>query len=246
MQIEIDLNKLERGMREGQVKVTRGGKTFWRKQRIGRKEVSKVDKLTMFRDNLTEMSDDDLKEQMSIIESEYPAVRQGLVNWYRNESMKSFDGQLSGVFNMPVENSRSDNIEVDLDTAEGYKKIYFVTQEYLSRTDPDGEIIIHRGLGPKSYQRYKNLESGESIDIKQYNVSSWTSDYDMALEFAKLDDNGGVMIEAMMPNDRVFIHPDCAPDLSDDYGESEIIVMGNEVNAVMGELIIPESEDEDD
>ncbi|MCK5027971.1 MAG: hypothetical protein KAS07_06125 [Candidatus Pacebacteria bacterium] len=37
--IEIDVSKLERGLREGQVKVTRGGKTFYRKQRVGRKEV---------------------------------------------------------------------------------------------------------------------------------------------------------------------------------------------------------------
>lgn len=38
MQIEINLLKLERGLREGRVKVTRGGKTFYRKQRIGVKE----------------------------------------------------------------------------------------------------------------------------------------------------------------------------------------------------------------
>ena len=38
MLIEINLSKLERGLREGRVKVTRGGKTFWRKQRVGVKE----------------------------------------------------------------------------------------------------------------------------------------------------------------------------------------------------------------
>lgn len=37
-QIEIDLTKLERGTHEGRVKVTRGGKTFYRKQRVGQKE----------------------------------------------------------------------------------------------------------------------------------------------------------------------------------------------------------------
>jgi len=40
-QIEIDISKLERGTHEGQVKVTRGGKTFYRKQRVGRKEEEK-------------------------------------------------------------------------------------------------------------------------------------------------------------------------------------------------------------
>lgn len=39
--IEIDLLKLERGLREGKVKVTRGGKTFYRRQRVGRKEEPK-------------------------------------------------------------------------------------------------------------------------------------------------------------------------------------------------------------
>ena len=41
IQIEINLLKLERGLREGRVKVTRGGKTFYRKQRVGRKEGEK-------------------------------------------------------------------------------------------------------------------------------------------------------------------------------------------------------------
>ena len=41
MQIEINLTKLERGTHVGRVKVTRSGKTFWRKQRVGRKEAEK-------------------------------------------------------------------------------------------------------------------------------------------------------------------------------------------------------------
>lgn len=36
--IEINLTKLERGIRPGKVKVTRGGTTFWREQRVGQKE----------------------------------------------------------------------------------------------------------------------------------------------------------------------------------------------------------------
>ena len=38
IKIEIDVSKLERGTHEGRVKVMRGGKTFYRKQRVGRKE----------------------------------------------------------------------------------------------------------------------------------------------------------------------------------------------------------------
>lgn len=41
MRIEIDLAKLDRGTHVEQVRVTRGGKTFYRKQRVGRKEVDK-------------------------------------------------------------------------------------------------------------------------------------------------------------------------------------------------------------
>jgi hypothetical protein len=41
VQIEIDLAKIERGTHVGRVKVTRGGKTFWREQRVGVKEVEK-------------------------------------------------------------------------------------------------------------------------------------------------------------------------------------------------------------
>ena len=36
--IEIDLQKLERGAREGWVMVKRGGKVFRRRQRVGQKE----------------------------------------------------------------------------------------------------------------------------------------------------------------------------------------------------------------
>lgn len=39
--IEIDTNKFERGTHEGRVKYTRGGKTFYRNQRVGRKESEK-------------------------------------------------------------------------------------------------------------------------------------------------------------------------------------------------------------
>ncbi|MHA1290006.1 MAG: hypothetical protein ACTSPB_21705, partial [Candidatus Thorarchaeota archaeon] len=38
MLIEIDLEKIERGLREEKVKVTRGSKTFYRRQRVGVKE----------------------------------------------------------------------------------------------------------------------------------------------------------------------------------------------------------------
>jgi len=43
MQIEINLAKLERGTHTGRVKVIRGGKTFWRKQRVGRKSSETVE-----------------------------------------------------------------------------------------------------------------------------------------------------------------------------------------------------------
>ncbi len=42
--IQINLLKLERGTHTGRVKVTRAGKTFWRKQRIGRKEKNSEEK----------------------------------------------------------------------------------------------------------------------------------------------------------------------------------------------------------
>jgi hypothetical protein len=46
VKIEIDLSKLERGTHVGRVKVTRGGKTFWRKQRVGVKGGEKSVKTT--------------------------------------------------------------------------------------------------------------------------------------------------------------------------------------------------------
>ena len=47
IQIEIDLLKLERGTHEGRVKVTRGGKTFYRKQRVGQKESGEGDGISI-------------------------------------------------------------------------------------------------------------------------------------------------------------------------------------------------------
>ena len=46
IQIEINLSKLERGTHKGRVKVTRGGKTFWREQRLGRQEIDAKSKVT--------------------------------------------------------------------------------------------------------------------------------------------------------------------------------------------------------
>lgn len=43
IRIEINLSKLERGLREEKVKVVRGGKTFYRLQRVGTKEEEKGD-----------------------------------------------------------------------------------------------------------------------------------------------------------------------------------------------------------
>lgn len=237
--IEINLNKLV-GTHKGTVTVHRGGKVFTQQRRLGRKTG-----LDQFKSDIHGMSDDDLKSQISIIEDKYPEVHKGLENWYTNKSMESFDGALSSVFNMPGEHSRSEKVDVDDNTVEGYKKIYLITQEYLSRTEGDS-MICHRGLGPRSYKKYKDLDNGETVDIEQYNVSSWTNDYDIASEFAQLDEEGGVTIEMVVDSKKVFMHPDCASEFSGEYSEGEVIVMGHDINAVMGDVFPGEEEEEDE
>lgn len=246
--IEIDLYKLKKVEKTVRVKAhqTKHGYVKAHDRKVKGASEDK-DTLSIFKASLKDMSTDELKSQINIVEDEYPEVHKGLKNWYDNKSMMAFDGEISAVFNMGSENSRSDDIPVlDAKTIEGYKKIYSVTQEYLSRTDPDGNITITRGLGPRSYQEYKELSPGEDIKIRQYNVSSWTTDDDMATEFAERDEDGGIIIGAYISTDRVFMHPDCASEISDDYDESEIIIMGSEIKASIGESFPPENEEDDE
>lgn len=202
--------------------------------------------ISEFKQKLSGMDDSTLKSQIEIIENEYPEVEDGFQNWYDNSSMKILDGQLSALFGMSGDSSRAGKTDLDSKTAEGYLKIYAVTQEYLKRTEPSGKTIINRGLGPNSYQKYKNLESGEKINIKQYNISSWTNDYDISAEFAGLDPSGGVIIETYVPTNRIFIHPDISPGIASRYGEGEIVLMGSKIDATMAESFEPEYDDEED
>ena len=227
--------KVEQGPRGGYYYETGVGDTD-----TGRPDMSE------FKQKLSNMDDTTLKSQIGIIEDEYPKVRDGFKNWYSNNSMGVLDGQLSILFGMSKESSRAGQIELDSKTAEGYMKVYSVTQEYLKRIEPDGTIIMHRGLGSMSYTKFKHLEPGEDINIEQYNVSSWTNDYDMALEFASLSESGGVVIETFISTKRVFLHPDCSPVISDRYSEGEIVLMGSNIKAVMGATVPPKYSEEEE
>lgn len=68
--IEIDISKLERGTHTGYVKVTRDGKTFRRKQRLGMKESEKsVEPI--------EISTSDLSDKMDVFTTELKSKPEG-------------------------------------------------------------------------------------------------------------------------------------------------------------------------
>lgn len=98
MQIEIDLSKLERGTHEGRVKVTRGGKTFWRKQRIGQKGDEKVlamviDKeVKVISDKLEGYADDYDKEGKEALKNDCIKIVELLKNGKAKEASKLFAG----------------------------------------------------------------------------------------------------------------------------------------------------------
>lgn len=199
--------------------------------------------LSEYKNELGSMDSETLSEQIGIIEEEHPEVGEQLGGWYTGNDMATFDEKITQIFNMDEETSRSDDFSnpVTEDEKEGYTKIYLATQEYLKRTGDDS-LILQRGLHSRSYEKYKHLEPGEDIELNQYNVSSWSNDYDMAIDFAQGDPDGGVVVETMIPIERVFMHPDLHSKIVD-HGEGEHVVMGSKIESVMAEIYHPNGED---
>ena len=253
--IEIDLSKLERGTHTGNVKVTRKGKTFYRKQRIGQKEVDKKDTLSIYKNTLTKMDSDELKQQIDIIHDEYPQINKAMDDWYHGFGEMSLIRDITTTFRMSPESV--DFIDkkhsIDKKTIEGYKKMYYITQQYLKSKNIE-HVIAYRGVGLGIDNEFEDKEVGEFIDIKQYNVSSWSTEPDMAKEFAENHKDGGVVLMTFVPINKVFIHPDCPSEYSSDFGEDEIIVMGSEIECSIVEFYslddnkekYDEDEEEDD
>ena len=235
--IEIELLKL-RGTHTAPVKVNRGGKTFYQNRRVGRKEVDEFDD---FKSELKDLDNDELKDVINQIISKDPDIAESLNGWYHGHAKSVFDSELTSIFGMKEDGSRDykDPDWLYTETIEGFKKIYLVTQEYLSRIESGGLMWASRGLGSKIYEKFKDLEPGEDINIKQYNVSSWTTDYDVSEWFSDGSD-GGIIIEMNVSTERVFIHPDCAPEIADDYDEREAIIMGSNIEAVISQVYEPE------
>ena len=201
-------------------------------------------KLIAYKEKLSKMDISDLKSEAGNIGKEYPSVETSMRGWYRGSEIGGVDPQLTSVFDMPPDSSRDpESVTVDPVDAEGYKKIYAVSQEYLSRTNPSGEVTVYRGLGEKTYHNFKHLEPGASADVTQYNVSSWSTDMSVAQSFAEGDGYGGVVIETRIPAQRVFVHPDCALSSGGILpGEKEVIVMESDIKATMVEFFVPDED----
>ena len=111
MQIEIDLLKLERGLRTGRVKVTRGGKTFWRKQRIGQKVAGDV--FGIYREEAE-------KEHIDFKEKIIPADRKTkdksideLIYKNQNELISLYDGAFGTNINFVKSNITRSKIVIE-------------------------------------------------------------------------------------------------------------------------------------
>ena len=109
--IEIDLTKLERGTRTGKVRVHRGGKVFYREQRLGRKEhdedkeagainkwikdvidpiVDNHEKLWDILENIGDSKNKETAEKYynSLIDHQSYKVRGIIVNYLNDESLR--------------------------------------------------------------------------------------------------------------------------------------------------------------
>lgn len=211
---------------------------------VGNEDVN--ERLKVYKNELRELSDDELKDQIGVIEEAHPAVSEQLNGWYTGNDMGTFDEKVSQIFKMNLESSRNGKITEPLsdDEKEGYMKIYMSTQEYLKRQG-DNKIIVQRGLRSHTYERFKDLESGEKVDLEQYNISSWSNDYDVAVDFAQQDESGSVVVETYLSVNRVFMHPDIrSPNVH--HGEGEVVIMGSKIDSVIAEIFHPENEEEED
>ena len=260
MQIEIDLNKIERGTHEGRVKVTRGGKTFYRKQRVGVKKKPETDKkldfvmgdmegdneIAIFKKSLETKN---VGECISVVDEIFRSnkvLTDVYEGWYAGSArMTLLERVANDVFGLSSATSRprpflppsarktEENFNRNAINTKDFLKSYYVNQAILNKEHPDGFIEVYRGVSGEDMKGFFGKEKGEHVSLNYYNLSSWSEDRNVAAEFSKKE--SGIVIKAKIPNYRILMqHKGNTIGI---YLEKEAIVIGSHVDGEIDEII---------
>ncbi len=160
-------------------------------------------------------------------------VNIGKDKWYEGD-MKIFDTLFTDTMGLDKSKSRDENaVFTPSDTTKAnMKEMYLVNQDYLQKKYGN-TMTLYRGVNGNTYDEFKNLKEGEKASVDTYNISSWSSDPDIAERFAK-GSKKGVVIKVEVPTKYVLIHYDTF-DVSEDYKDEKEVVLGG--NQFTGEIM---------
>ena len=198
------------------------------------------DSLKSFKSDVSKMSDEDLKKNSQFLQGEYFKDEEfnPIESWYNGGEL-ALEGKIMDAFELDPAKTR----EAKLDPKFGFyrtskpadnenmQKIYLNTQEFLARNpskSQNGKIKAYRGVDGKTKTKYESNEIGDSVEIETYIVTSWSTNQRVANDFASIS-YGGVVLEAEIPIEQVFMHYD-----NSKFGyrnEEELVVISSKIPA---------------
>ena len=172
-------------------------------------------------------SQDEAKKEIKNILMNDGFVNIGKDKWYEGD-MKIFDTLFTDTMGLDKSKSRDENaVFTPSDTTKAnMKEMYLVNQDYLQKKYGN-TMTLYRGVNGNTYDEFKNLKEGEKASVDTYNISSWSSDPNIAERFAK-GSKKGVVIKVEVPTKYILIHHDTF-DVPEDYkDEKEVVLGGNQ------------------
>lgn len=204
-QIEIDLTKLERGTHVGRVKVTRGGKTFYRRQRVGVKEGEK---------------------EVKTSKKYYPAMDKYLDSLGDNavEIEKTIKDYTKADY-VNVNNYMRTGEIPDGVSREGIEKTINDISKFLeSAPKVEKGTEIYRGINFRSKEKLEeymsNIKGKQFVTMKAF--TSCTKDEMVLADFAR--SSGNSVILKIEPSTGVYLDG-----LSDQPEEDEVLISGDSI-----------------
>ncbi len=162
---------------------------------------------------LSKLNVEGLRKEQLLVEKDFPEVRSAIDGYIGapigSDSPKGMEEYAKKAFS-----SKSGEAEA------GLLKTYMITQSYLRRKHPDGEMKIYRGVHDN-----KLAKEGEEKSLGTKFVSSWSESQEVASCFTSPTYKSFVL-EATAPVGKVLYHSEIQ--FREGVGDNEIILLGKE------------------
>lgn len=228
--IEINLDSLYKGEKRIRVKGTMRRKAHMRTIKEGKGtstiETSKTpameqldiktklnkimgkEKVNEFQDKISGMSKDELVEELSKLEDDTIMYREKYLEAWTRSGRDLVDGYITEQLELNKEDSRLEEffdnpLNGPFSSDDILAKSIMLNQERLRLIYPDGVMPLYRGLGPGDYDKTDGSEVGDEIDIRTYNIASWTEYQKVSSQYASLGDKG-LVVKVNIPIENVL------------------------------------------